>query len=130
MRVDMFSVPIFIDTIDLKKIDNLKIKRNELEESLSLYPDIFEGMNMSYKSSSLYSKLEITDIDLKLIHYWDLDDGIDIILEAADADYTLYRDVNGLSSATMLNTYHNVTMNFELLQTIGVTGESIFSWKR
>ena len=28
----------------------------------------------------------------------------------------LYRDVNGLSSATMLNTYHNVTMDFELLQ--------------
>jgi hypothetical protein len=59
-------------------IDNLKIKRNELEESLSLYPDIFEGMNMSYKSSSLYSKLEITDIDLKLIHYWDKDESIDI----------------------------------------------------
>jgi hypothetical protein len=59
-------------------IDNLKIKRNELEESISLYPDIFEGINMSYKSSSLYSKLEITDIDLKLIHYWDKDESIDI----------------------------------------------------
>ena len=28
----------------------------------------------------------------------------------------LYRDVNGLSGAPMLNTYHNVTMDFELLQ--------------
>ncbi len=28
----------------------------------------------------------------------------------------LYRKVNGLSGAPMLNTYHNVTMNFELLQ--------------
>jgi hypothetical protein len=26
----------------------------------------------------LYSKLEITDIDLKLIHYWDKDESIDI----------------------------------------------------
>ncbi|MEC7863622.1 MAG: hypothetical protein VYB55_00990, partial [Bacteroidota bacterium] len=28
----------------------------------------------------------------------------------------LYRDANGLSSATMLNTYHNLTMDFELLE--------------
>ena len=28
----------------------------------------------------------------------------------------LYRNVNGLSSATMLNTYHNVNMDFELLE--------------
>ena len=28
----------------------------------------------------------------------------------------LYRDANGNSSATMLNTYHNITMDFELLQ--------------
>ena len=28
----------------------------------------------------------------------------------------LYRDVNGVSGAPMLNTYHNVTMDFELLE--------------
>ena len=28
----------------------------------------------------------------------------------------LYRDVNGISGAPMLNTYHNVTMDFELLE--------------
>ncbi len=28
----------------------------------------------------------------------------------------LYRDVNGLSGAPMLNTYHNITMDFELLE--------------
>ena len=64
----------------LQIIKNSKIKRNELEVSLSLRPDIFEGRNSIYESSSLYSKLEIIDIDLKLIHYWDLDDGIDIYI--------------------------------------------------
>jgi len=59
-------------------VDNSKIKHNELENSLSLYPDIFEGENMSYESSNLYSKLEITDINLKLIHYWDKDESINI----------------------------------------------------
>ena len=61
-------------------IKNSKIKRNELEVSLSLRPDIFEGRNSSYESSSLYSKLEIIDIDLKLIHYWDKDESIDIYI--------------------------------------------------
>ena len=61
-------------------IKNSKIKRNELEVSLSLRPDIFEGRNSSYESSSFYSKLDIIDIDSKLIHYWDKDESINIYI--------------------------------------------------
>ena len=39
----------------------------------------------------------------------------------------LYRNSNGISGAPMLNTYHNVTMDFELLQW-NIDGDIIAFW--
>ena len=61
-------------------IEESKVKREELEEPLSLYPDLFEGKISSYENSNLYRKVEITDVDMKLIHYWDKDESIGIYI--------------------------------------------------
>tara|TARA_B110000503_G_C7072994_1_gene381653 strand:- start:37 stop:1062 length:1026 start_codon:yes stop_codon:yes gene_type:complete len=95
-NVGEFSATMIFNYLEIVNVDStvksIKIPLTSiLNPSLdeANYPFIFEGQKFF---DALKANIPISLNPPKRLV---LDDGIDIIMEAADADYTLYRDVNG-----------------------------------
>ena len=123
-NVGEFSATMVFNYLEIVNVDSVvKSIRIPLTSNLNPtlgvvnFPFIFEGQKF-------FTALEANiPIGLNPPKRLVLDDGIDIILEAADADYTLYRDVNGPIDglAQLRPDYTNITNGIGLFASRNIT---------